>query len=133
MSKRGAKLQVEVLAVLRRRRGPLSADDGLGELRAANPKIAPPTVCRALTAPTECGRVHRLDSLNAVIACQCVRHQNAPVLSICEDCGTVEESIAPDLLEELSRFADKPGFSPRQHGIEVHGLCGACRTREVTA
>ncbi len=126
MGKRGEKMQAEVLAVLRRRRGPLSAYDVMGELREANPRIAPPTIYRALSALTKCGRVHRLESLNAFIACQCNQHEHAFILSICDDCGAVEESIAPDLLKEVSRIAAKSGFAPRRHVIEVHGVCGSC-------
>ena len=133
MSKRGEKMQAEVLAVLRRRRGPLSAYDVLGELREANPKIAPPTIYRALAALTERGRVHRLESLNAFIACQCDRHQHASILSICDDCGTVEESVAPDLLKELSSIAGKSGFAPIRHVIEVRGLCASCGAGQAPA
>ena len=133
MSKRGEKLQAQVLAVLRRRRDPLSAYDILGTFREGNPKIAPTTIYRALAALTERGRVHRLESLNAYIACQCDRHQHASVLSICDDCGAVEESVAPDVLEELSRVAGKSGFVPTRHVIEVHGVCGSCRASELAA
>ncbi|MGI9504475.1 MAG: transcriptional repressor [Geminicoccaceae bacterium] len=133
MSKRGEKLQAKVLAVLRRRRGPLSAYDILGRFRAANPKIAPPTIYRALAALIERGRVHRLESLNAYIACQCDRHQHASVLSICDDCGAVQESVAPDVLKEVSKIAGKSGFAPRRHVIEVHGVCGTCGTGDLNA
>lgn len=133
MSKRGEKIQAEVLAALRRRRGPLSAYDVLGELREANPKIAPPTVYRALAALTERGRVHRLESLNAFIACQCDRHQQASILSICDDCGAVEERVAPDLLNELSSIIGISGFAPMRHVIEVHGLCASCGAGQVPA
>ena len=126
MSTRGETIQAEVLAVLHRRRGPLSAYDVLGELREANPKIAPPTIYRALAALTERGRVHRLESLNAFIACQCERHLHASILSICDDCGAVEESVAPDLLKALSSIIGKSGFAPMRHVIEVHGLCASC-------
>jgi len=133
MSKRGEKLQAQVLAVLRRRGGPLSAYDILGTFREANPKIAPTTIYRALAALTERGRVHRLESLNAYIACQCDRHQQSSVLSICDDCGAVEESVAPEILKELSRVAGKSGFAPRRHVIELHGVCGTCGTGELSA
>ena len=126
MSKRGEKMRAEVLAVLRRHRGPMSAYDVLGELRAAHPKIAPPTIYRALAVLMERGCVHRLESLSAYIACQCDRHQHAAVLSICDDCGAVEESVAPDLLKELSSIIGKSGFSPTRHVIEVHGQCSSC-------
>ncbi len=131
MSKRGEKIQAEVLAVLGRRRGPMSAYDILAELREANPKIAPPTIYRALTALTERGCVHRLESLNAFIACQSDRHRNAAILSICDDCGTVNESVAPDLLKELISLVGKSGFAPTRHVIEVHGLCVSCSTERV--
>ena len=133
MSKRGEKMQAEVLAVLRQRGSPLSAYDVLRELREANPKIAPTTIYRALAALTERGRVHRLESLNAFIACQCGRHQHASILSICDDCGAVEESVAPDLLKELSSIASKSGFAPTRHVIEVHGLCASCGGAQVPA
>ena len=133
MGKRGEKIQAEVLAVLRRCRDPMSAYDVLGELREANPKIAPPTIYRALSALTERGRVHRIESLNAYIACQCDRHQNASVLSICDDCGAVEECVATDLLTLLSSIVGKSGFAPMRHVIEVHGVCGSCGAGQAPA
>ncbi len=133
MSKRGEKMQAEVLAILRQRGDPLSAYDVLGELREANPKIAPPTIYRALGVLTERGRVHRLESLNAYIACQCDNHQHASILSICDDCGSVEESVAPDLLDSLAGVIGKSGFAPLRHVIEVHGLCAACGTGQASA
>ena len=126
MSKRGEKMQADVLAILRKHARPLSAYEILAELREANPKIAPPTIYRTLSALTERGCVHRLESLNAFIACQCERHENASVLSICDDCGFVEENVAPELLKSLSSITGKSGFAPIRHVIEVHGLCASC-------
>ncbi len=126
MNNRGERIRAEVLTVLRRRRRPLSAYDILRELREANPKIGPPTIYRALSALIERGRVHRLESLKAFIACKGDRHQHASILSICNDCGSVEESVAPDLHNELSSIAAKTGFSPTRHVIEIHGLCASC-------
>ena len=131
MGKRGEMVQAEVLAVLRRRRGPLSAYDILATFREANPKIAPPTIYRALSALMARGRVHRLESLNAYIACQCSGHRDASVLSICADCGAVEESVAPDVVRELSRVAGKSGFAAKRHVIEVHGVCETCGAGEA--
>lgn len=59
MSKRG-KMRAEALADLSRRGDPLSAYDVLGELREANPKIAPPTIYRARLSPRSLQRIYRL-------------------------------------------------------------------------
>ncbi|MGF1447034.1 MAG: Fur family transcriptional regulator [Pikeienuella sp.] len=126
MTKRGEKMQAEVLAVLRRSHRPLSAYDILAELRAAHPKIAAPTVYNALAALGNGGLVHRVESLKAYIACQCDRHDRASILSICDDCGRVEERIAPALLNELSDIIEESGFAAQRHVIEIHGVCANC-------
>ena len=67
------------------------------------------------------------------IACQSDRHQDASILSICDDCGIVEESAAPDLLKELSSIVGKSGFAPMRHVIEIHGVCASCGAEPVPA
>ena len=126
MGTRGEELQAQVLAVLRQSESPLSAYDVLGELRKTNPKIAPPTVYRALAALTGRRIVHRLESLSAYMACKRENHENASILSICDDCGIVEESVAPEVLEDLSTVAGQSGFRPARHVIEIHGMCASC-------
>lgn len=133
MSKRGEKMQAGVLAVLRQRCSALSAYDVLWELRTAHPKIAPPTIYNALLALTKRGRVHRVESLKAYIACQCEHHKHASILSICDDCGKVEERVAPDLLKTISDILEESGFAPQRHVIEVHGICAACSPRQLSA
>ncbi len=63
MGKRGEKTQADVLAVLRRRGGPMSAYEVLGALRERHPKIAPPTIYRALAGDHDALR-QRLAALN---------------------------------------------------------------------
>ncbi|MEO1076174.1 MAG: Fur family transcriptional regulator [Bacteroidota bacterium] len=126
MSRRSLKTQSQVLEVLRRHHDPLSAYDVIGELRQVNPKIAPPTVYRALEALAGRGLVHRLESLKAFIACRYDECKRASIFTICDTCGAVEESVAPDLIAGLFRVAGKSGFTPMRHIIELHGLCSSC-------
>ena len=118
--------------MLQNRSGAMSAYDVLAELRQFNPKIAPPTVYRTLSVLSKQGLVHRLESINAFVACQCEQHQQAPVLSVCDDCGLVEECLAPQVLSALSDVAGQSGFSQTHQVIELHGRCAKCRER-VTA
>ena len=75
---------------------------------------------------TKTGRVHRVESLKAYIACQCDGAHLSAVLSICDECGAVEERTAPGLVENLSGFGEETGFQPQRHVIEVHGVCASC-------
>ena len=133
MYKRGQRMQAEVLGVLRRRGVPISAYEVLECLREKNPRLSPTTIYRALAALAERGQAHRVESLNAFVACQRERHHHASILSICGDCGAVEESISADLLTRLSSIAGKSGFAPMRHVIEVHGQCGSCGSAEERA
>ena len=121
-------MQAEVLEVLRQHGGPLSAYQLLDMLRAHHPKIAPPTVYRALATLIERGQIHRLESLNAYMACQCDGHDHGAVLSICDDCGAVGESIAPKIVADLSTLIGATGFAAARHVIEIHGRCADCDT-----
>ena len=70
MGKRGKEMQTAVLAILRASDRPYSAYELLESLNDIYPKIAPPTVYRALAALTQRGQIRRLESLNAFISCQ---------------------------------------------------------------
>ncbi|MEM6323524.1 MAG: Fur family transcriptional regulator [Pseudomonadota bacterium] len=126
-------VQSQVMAILNRRSAPVSAYQILDEMRDANPKIAPMTVYRALAALTKNGMAHRLESLNAYMPCQCQGHADASILSICDDCGHVEERVAPDLLAKLSDVIGRSGFAPLRHVIEVHGVCADCGANRAQA
>ena len=126
MGKRGKQMQTEILSILRDSRSPHSAYTLLDRLQETYPKIAPPTVYRALAALGERGQIHRLESLNAYVACQSEAHYQTSVLSICEDCGVVEETFEPDIFSLLSAALRKSGFSAQRHIIEVNGICASC-------
>ncbi len=126
MGKRGERLQATVLALLRARRAPLSAYDVLDALKSGNSRLAPTTIYRALDALVASGRVHRLESRNAFVACQCDVDAHAAILSICNHCGAVEETVSKDVMAALSHAVREIGFAPSRHVIEVLGRCSAC-------
>ncbi|MEM7268169.1 MAG: Fur family transcriptional regulator [Pseudomonadota bacterium] len=126
MAGRGLEMQTQILGMLQEAKTPKTAYELIAALRGDHPKIAPPTVYRALSALMESGKAHRLESLNAFVACQHTDHNDAAVMSICDDCGLVEESVAPGLTDEIANVAGKSGFAPQRHVIEVHGVCASC-------
>ena len=65
MRKRAAARQNDILTVLKSREKPMTAYQILEELQASEPDIAPPTVYRTLSALTDQGRAHKLESIKA--------------------------------------------------------------------
>ena len=126
MGAQGKKIQADILAVLVAKDCAVSAYDVIEQLRPSYPRIAPMTVYRALAALTEQRQVHRLESQNAFVACNYDRHDHAAILSVCTDCGTVDESDAPAIVADLSNLMKQNGFSATRHVIEIHGLCASC-------
>ncbi len=126
MRKPAAARQKDVLTVLGASQRPMTAYQVLERLQVGEPNIAPPTVYRTLSALTDQGRAHRLESIKAFVPCRCSHVESVPVLAICEDCGLVEEHDGSDLLPKLTALTDKSAFRADRHIVEIHGQCATC-------
>ncbi|WP_254702294.1 Fur family transcriptional regulator [Roseivivax sp. THAF40] len=98
----------------------------LSRLQADEPDIAPPTVYRTLSALTDQGRAHRLESIKAFVPCRCSHQDSVPVLAICDDCGAVDEHDGSAILPELTNLTDRNDFRAARHIVEIRGQCGRC-------
>jgi len=126
------KNQSLVMKALSAANGPMSAYAILDELRDEGFR-APPQVYRALDKLVEFGLVHRLESLNAFVACQlssCDGDKKETVLfAICEQCGRVEELVSNRLENAVQALAAEIDFSLNRSVVELRGLCAACEPR----
>lgn len=121
------KNQSLVLGALSAAEGPLSAYTILEQLRDDGFR-APLQVYRALEKLVEFGMVHRLESLNAFVAC---RHTHADThettaFAICEKCGQVAEITDAALASRLKHLAAKSGFELSKSTVELRGTCRTC-------
>lgn len=120
--------QTLVLDTLARADAPLSAYTILDRLREDGFR-APLQVYRALDKLTGMGLVHRLESLNAFVACaqpHCHGGTGMIAFAICEQCGQVDEFSDEMVVERLSGWAGRHGFRPRKTTIEIRGTCARC-------
>ncbi|MEM7462812.1 MAG: Fur family transcriptional regulator [Pseudomonadota bacterium] len=124
------KNQSLVMNALSEADGPMSAYTILDEVRDHGVR-APLQVYRALDRLVEFGMVHRLESLNAFVACQhksCHGKNKETVLfTICESCGRVEELVRDKLVSAIKDVANDIGFSLEKSVIELRGVCTKCR------
>jgi Fur family transcriptional regulator, zinc uptake regulator len=119
--------QTLVLDKLSKTDQPMSAYMLLDELRGDGLK-APLQVYRALDKLVAQGRVHRLESISAFVACQrpdCQTHA-ATVFMICEKCGKVSEQSDAGVAKALAVVAFADGFMVEKTSIELRGACGKC-------
>ena len=92
---------------------------------------APPQVYRALDKLVETGKIHKIESKNAFVAC---RNSNceiskATAFSICESCENVSEISNSKLSKYLANFADKSGMIYSKYNLEFFGLCKKCKSK----
>ncbi len=86
----------------------------------------PPTIYRALDFLLEQGLIHRIESLNAFVGCNCSGHQHDLLLLICKQCHEVEERPALKVMSALTEEFTDAGFVTHSQAIEAHGLCANC-------
>ncbi|WP_280137811.1 Fur family transcriptional regulator [Aureimonas sp. AU12] len=116
-----------VLTALRGESAPQTAYQLLDRLRADGIK-APLQVYRALRSLGDRRLVHRLESLNAFVAC-CHDHgevRHSAVFAICDRCGRVDEFADTLVDEQLDALAGRMRFRMEQAAVEIRGVCGDC-------
>ncbi len=116
-----------VLRVLNEAGTPMSAYDILDRLRESGMR-APLQVYRALEKLIEHGNVHRLESLNAFVACSHAKCHDSGFIAfaICESCGNVSEFSDPEVTSRLAAWTQRNSFRAAKTTIEIRGECSAC-------
>ena len=99
----------------------LGAYDVLARLSADGLGSQPPVAYRALAFLTEAGLAHRVERLNAFVACAHPGERHDPAFLICRDCGRVAEAEAD------RPVADAGGFAAEATVVEAVGLCPECQ------
>jgi Fur family zinc uptake transcriptional regulator len=122
-------IRARVLGLIADAGRPLKAYDLLDQVREGEGPgaAAPPTVYRALDFLLANGFIHKLQSVNAFVACH---HPNTAQHSvpflICDRCHNAVELEDVHVVAALDARARALGFEPQAQTLEVHGLCAVC-------
>lgn len=122
-----------VLEALRSDQRAFSAYELMDKLRGDG-VAAPATVYRALERLIASGSVHRLETLNAYIACthQHSEANSGAAFAICDECGRVNEFSENSVGVAAANWARTNSFALGDITFELRGTCRACRTDAVT-
>ena len=120
-----------VLELLSEAHRAMGAYELLDRLRAEGIGSQPPVVYRALDFLIEAGFAHKLERLNAYVAC-ChpagdPGSDHAACFLICAACRKVAEIEDPALDLAVAQAAAQRGFAMRRTVLEIEGTCPACR------
>jgi len=105
--------------------GPIKAYDVIDRFHPDS-AAKPPTVYRALSFLEQMGLIHRIESLNAFVACDTRNHKHTAGFLLCDCCGQSVEIAIPNV-HDIEISAGKAGFKVNHITLEARGLCQACQ------
>ena len=117
-----------VLEILLEEHKALGAYDVLDRLKQEGRGAQPPVAYRCLDFLVSHGFVHRIERLNAFIACAKPHDDHAPAFLICRLCDSVAETTSAAPKGLLAHAAQETGFKIEQTVVEAVGLCPECQT-----
>jgi Fur family zinc uptake transcriptional regulator len=114
------------LEILLREHRAMGAYAVLDALREGGFGSQPPVAYRALDFLLAQGFAHRIERLNAFVACARPGRAHAPAFMICRACDAVAETCPGPARATLDAAAAARGFVVERMVIEAEGLCPAC-------
>ena len=125
-----SKNQKIILDIIEKAKEPLKAYSILFNVQKKGIK-APLQVYRALEKLIKLGKIHKVESRNAFVACNNSNCEisKATAFSICESCEEVDEVSDTKLSKFLSKFNDKKGMTFKRFNLEFFGLCKRCKIK----
>lgn len=115
------------LEILLREHRALAAYDLLAHLAADGLGSQPPVAYRALDFLTSTGFAHKIERLNAYVACSHLGADHAPAFLICRACKAIAEAETDLSQGRLDATANAAGFQIERTIVEVEGLCPDCQ------
>ncbi|TKZ21980.1 transcriptional repressor [Shimia litoralis] len=119
------KVRRRVLEILLQEHRAMGAYDVLTILSEEGLGSQPPVIYRALDFLGTQGFIHKIEKLNAYVACTHAGSAHSPTFMICRACGAVVEARTP--IDALTQTAQELGFQIETTVVEVEGLCPNCQ------
>lgn len=116
-----------VLEILLSEHRALGAYDILDILAKNGFAAQPPVAYRALDFLVKHGFAHRIERLNAFIACAHPGENHAPAFLICRICDAVAEAQSEPARGRLGKAAANAGFTIERAVVEAVGVCPNCQ------
>ena len=71
--------------------------------------------------------VHKIESLNAFIACDHTHEgEDSVFFEICDDCGQTKEYSDKKIYSQIHKHTERKNFKITKTTVEIHGRCEDC-------
>lgn len=120
------KVRKRVLEILLAEHKAMGAYKVLDTLRQEGLGSQPPVAYRALDFLVKNGFAHKIESMNAFVACSSPSEDHLPSFLICKNCDAVAETRGGPVMRPIKRTVDDIGFQVDSAIIEINGLCINC-------
>ncbi|MFK7891753.1 MAG: Fur family transcriptional regulator [Granulosicoccus sp.] len=124
---RFTRVRKRSLGILLENHCAMGAYDLLHRLEQEGLGSKPPVAYRALGFLLDHGFVHRIEKLNAFVACAYPGASHQPAFLICSDCGAVAEANIGETNSWLTLAARQNGFQITHCILEADGQCQKCQ------
>lgn len=118
----------KVLEILLTEHRALGAYDILEVLARDGFASQPPVAYRALDFLVKHGFAHRIERLNAFVACAHPGADHTPAFLVCRVCAAVAEAPTHGSSGRLGQAAEDAGFTIERETVEAVGVCPNCET-----
>lgn len=124
------RLRRRVLEMLAASDRALGAYDLLPQLKSEGLGSQPIVAYRALEFLIAQGLAHRIEGMNAFVACTAPNTPHSPVFLVCRLCRAVTENAGAGPDRHLEGAASRSGFTVERQVVEALGLCADCAARD---
>lgn len=119
-------VRLRVLEILLNQHRAMGAYEILDILREEGLGSQPPVAYRALDFLTRHGFAHKIERLNAFVACAHSDERHVPAFLICTSCNQVAEAASDDVGQAMKGAAGTVGFTVKRMVVEAEGICPSC-------
>lgn len=133
-ARHGARLTPKrraVLSLLLEDHVPLGAYEIAERVAWGERRPASVAIYRVLAFLENLGLVHRIESLNAYLACGQPLSRHGAQFLVCTGCRRVAEASDAPTERAVGRLAGRFGFAVQAPVIEIKGLCPGCASAEA--
>jgi len=120
-------LRRRVFEILLEEHKALGAYEILDRLKQEGLSAQPPVAYRHLDFLVKFGFAHKIERLNAFIACAHIGAMHDPAFLICRECRSVSETMSDSSILALHHRASDADFHIEDSVVEAIGTCPDCR------